>query len=1579
MKKNFTRFLAALALLLFIAIPIGVMGQTTTLVSGSGTSGYAVPDGWTSNGTVEGGSYLKFDNGTITSPEFAPYNGLSFTYSVATYGSGTNHPLTIRILNASTNNVIKEETTATPTSSSYISTGSPLSLGDVNVAFKIQLYAPSGKGVRLRDYSIIGTTPGGITTYSVTYNANGATSGTVPIDPTVYDDENSTVTVLGNTGNLAKTHYSFGGWNTQADGQGTNYDEDDTFEIEGNTTLYAKWIIITHTATFSVNGTNTSSQNFAEGATITFPANPADISGKTFVGWTESTIDGTTDTPPMFVNSVTMGTSDVTFYAVFADVTPGTTTIITDNLTTSTFGSPSTYTTWSGKSANGGSDAVYAGNSTTYNNTAIQIRATVPSGIVSTISGGKAKKVTVTWNDNTTNGRTLDVYGKNSAYTESANLYGTSEEQGVLMGSIVNGTSTELTISTDYEFIGIRSRSGAMYLNQISIEWDAGTPDTYSNYCTTVAAVAVEKPVITVAENPFLFFTTVSITCVTDGAVIKYSYDGENWNDYSTPFTINETKTIYAKGVQGEDESLVASVIATKNLAEPMVAIDATGITNTNVFTGTAAGSLAASVTYNNVAIDGAYVTWSGNNDEVATIDASTGAVTLVAAGSVTFIATYAGNADYSEKTATYEMFVTNINPNAPGTQNNPYTVAEARDAIDAEDDVDDVYVKGIVSEIVTAYSSQYHNISYNISADGLTSSDQLQAYRGKSYNGGNFTSEDDIQVGDSVVVFGDLQNYQGTYEFKANNELVYLMRKTITVDPNSTDVDADEHDGTLTLTISNMTVASTDDLAVQFYDAEGEELGSSAEPDWILFDDFEENNGIYTIDYTIGQNTTTDDRVAYLKVWTLATTQELDHVVYSNLVTIAQDAPIVIEYYQYSINGVEGDMVQTASGTSITLPTTVENVPQGFSFAGWTTDANDVSNILAPGASYTINATVEFFAVYSKTVSGTPVTAFNKVTSISEGDYLIVYETDEVAFDGGRDNIEDAIDAVENTIDIEFLSDGVIASNSTTDAAIFIIAESESKDDPTYTIQSVSGFYIGRTANSNGMNVNASEKYTNSITFDNSGNAVITASGGCVLKYNNASNQLRFRYYASGQKAIQLYKKTTSVPTVTTYYTRIFLNETATANITISGPSIISSGSTLNMNGNTLTSAAAANLVIDDGGQLIHDNAGVQATLKKNITGYGNGTGDWYFIGTGLADEIYANDNTLAPTGLLNGSYDLYLWYPTDDNSQEWWNYKANKFYKLYPNYGYLYANQVNNEINFAGAIKASNTPVVVNLDYHTDYEFGDWMLCANPFMCKATITASNNQVAYYRMNSEGTGYEASTAPIDPMEGVFVQSTAEGQTITFNRYSETAQPSQLNVNLLDSNAQIDNAIIRFDGGNNLSKLNFRDNSTKLYIPQGSKDYAVVRSANEGEMPVSFKAAENGTYTINVEPKNVEVTYLHLIDNLTGANVDLLANPSYTFEANKGDNASRFRLVFKAGTSIEENASTNSFAYFNGSAWVISNTGDATLQVIDMMGRVLRSEQISGNTTVNINEIAGVYMLRLVNGENVMVQKVVVR
>ena len=224
-------------------------------------------------------------------------------------------------------------------------------------------------------------------------------------------------------------------------------------------------------------------------------------------------------------------------------------------------------------------------------------------------------------------------------------------------------------------------------------------------------------------------------------------------------------------------------------------------------------------------------------------------------------------------------------------------------------------------------------------------------------------------------------------------------------------------------------------------------------------------------------------------------------------------------------------------------------------------------------------------------------------------------------------------------------------------------------------------------------------------------------------------------------------------------------------------------------------------------------------------------------------------------------------------------------------------------------------------------------------------------------------------------MEGIMVYAEAEGQTVTFE--TETVGPeSSLAINLTKScvRGTVDRAIVKFGEGGTLPKFQMNPNHTKVYIPQDGTDYAVVSAPEMGEMPVNFKAETNGSYTMSFGSENVTFSYLHLIDNLTGADVDLLVNASYTFDASTTDYASRFRLVFATGG----NSDGDSFAFFSNGSFVVSNEGEATLQVVDVMGRILKSENISGSASVKVDAASGVYMLRLVNGNDVKVQKVVV-
>ena len=250
-----------------------------------------------------------------------------------------------------------------------------------------------------------------------------------------------------------------------------------------------------YTITWSVNG-ETSTTSVVEGdklALPTAPEAPEACSEKVFVGWTAAEEVNADGSDIEWVTATTVPTDDATYYAVFALASgEGGLSEVVDVLDRALTGVEGTnYASWSDKTAN--SDAVYAGQSAG-GNESIQLRSNNSnSGVISTTSGGKLAKVTVAWNSNTASGRTLNIYGSNSAYTAPTDLYGNAS--GEKLGTIVCGTSTELVIEGDYAYVGLRSNSGAMYLDEIQITWTSGAAVTYTDYSTTCVAPVVPETI----------------------------------------------------------------------------------------------------------------------------------------------------------------------------------------------------------------------------------------------------------------------------------------------------------------------------------------------------------------------------------------------------------------------------------------------------------------------------------------------------------------------------------------------------------------------------------------------------------------------------------------------------------------------------------------------------------------------------------------------------------------------------------------------------------------------------------------------------------------------------------------------------------------------------------------------------------------------------------------------------------------------------------------------------------------------------------------------------------------------------
>ncbi|OXS53798.1 hypothetical protein B1A99_28255 [Cohnella sp. CIP 111063] len=148
-----------------------------------------------------------------------------------------------------------------------------------------------------------------IDSYAVAYDGNGSTSGSAPAGNSY--NYGSIVTVQGNSGSLARTGHTFAGWNTAADGSGTNYAPGASLTIgTSNVTLYAQWTANSYTVSFESNGgTPVNDQTIVYGQTVASPNVPT-RTGYTFAGWHS---DSSLQTPYSFAAPI--GAANMTLYA----------------------------------------------------------------------------------------------------------------------------------------------------------------------------------------------------------------------------------------------------------------------------------------------------------------------------------------------------------------------------------------------------------------------------------------------------------------------------------------------------------------------------------------------------------------------------------------------------------------------------------------------------------------------------------------------------------------------------------------------------------------------------------------------------------------------------------------------------------------------------------------------------------------------------------------------------------------------------------------------------------------------------------------------------------------------------------------------------------------------------------------------------------------------------------------------------------------------------------------------------------------------------------------------------------------
>lgn len=303
---------------------------------------------------------------------------------------------------------------------------------------------------------------------------------------------------------------------------------------------------------------------------------------------------------------------------------------------------------------------------------------------------------------------------------------------------------------------------------------------------------------------------------------IQLTFNGNSNGGWSTSYTeINATsKTLPNTSAQAQLTQVTVNLVTTESsvtLSESSIDL----MTNNN-------NGVQVEATIKNI-VNASYL-WSTEDANITLENANTSIVTikpntLVDGGATVHLVVSGKNKTSLEDVAINDKYVsvTIIAPGPGESQGTAYNVSDAIAHIDAVidggiasgNDGNTYYATGIVSSIYSASVNGNGQISYYISSDGTTSGNQLEAYNGKGLNGEVFSSIDDVEVGDTVIICGQLKKYNSTYEFDSNNYLVSQIKaprvNSISLTPTSINLEPGVGPANIVDLFTNITINQDD------------------------------------------------------------------------------------------------------------------------------------------------------------------------------------------------------------------------------------------------------------------------------------------------------------------------------------------------------------------------------------------------------------------------------------------------------------------------------------------------------------------------------------------------------------------------------------------------------------------------------------------------------------------------------------------------------------------------------------------------------------------------------------------------
>jgi hypothetical protein len=464
-----------------------------------------------------------------------------------------------------------------------------------------------------------------------------------------------------------------------------------------------------------------------------------------------------------------------------------------------------------------------------------------------------------------------------------------------------------------------------------------------------------------------------------------------------------------------------------------------------------------------------------------------------------------------------------------------------------------------------------------------------------------------------------------------------------------------------------------------------------------------------------------------------------------------------------------------------------------------------------------------------------------------------------------------------------------------------------------------------------------------------------------------------------------------------------------------------VKAGVDLTING-TLTNEAGASafMLKSDAtgtGSLIHNTAGVEATVERYIAGAAEA---WHLLSSPVAAQAISGDFTPAGTYGDGSGYDFYAW---SEPTETWLNQKvgANNITSFVPGKGYLVAYQAANPTKtFTGALNEGIYLAPLTISGSGEYK--NTNLVGNPYPSsidwKSSLgidkgdlagygttgvshyiwneTASNYGV-YSDANAGDDGTNGASRYIAPMQGFFVIAANAGDFGIDNDArvhstqawlkSGNENEFRLRVNAPASYGS-DELLLEFGHNSSVGgaqKWNsLVSTAPGLFTTKEDANLSIsyLSSVSENPMiPVAFKAGIDGNYSLTADFNTASFSSVILIDAKTSMTQNLNTNPVYSFNATTGDDLNRFTLHF--GTLGITNPATSSSisVYTHGETLYIGGLeAKAEISVINLTGQVVMSSRTNGSGLHSLNAASlpkGVYVVSVISNGQAISRKVV--